>query len=246
MANLGVIVARRSSKRLPGKNLLPVGDLPLVGWMCRAAAASRLDRVVVSTEDDEIMAVCEANGVAAPFRRPAALATDYAASPDIVGHAIDTMNGIDGVDYAVCVLLQPTTPFVLPEHIDACLDALDGGTVACTFTAREVDDPPEWMFRRNGAALAEPLLQQAIEGDQEHSQHLAGCYIPSGAAYAFRVEAMRAQGRIICDPATMVVMDKARAVDIDDPLDLIYAQAVARENGFEPVPLVTRAQGETR
>ena len=240
MTSLGVIVARRSSKRLPGKNLLPVGELPLVGWMARAAAASRLDRVVVSTEDDEIAAVCEANGAAAPFRRPAALAADYASSPDIVGHAIDAMNAIDKTTYDCCVLLQPTTPFVLPAHIDDCLSALNDMDVNCAFTAREVDDPPQWMFRYNGGRRVEPLLKQAIEGDQEHSQHLAKAYIPSGAAYAFRVEAMRAQNRIICDPATIVVMDKARSVDIDDPLDLIYANVMARENRFEPIPLAKR------
>ncbi len=242
MSSLGVIVARRSSKRLASKNLLPVGDLPLVGWMSRAAAASRLDRLVVSTEDDEIAAVCEANGAAAPFRRPATLAADYASSPDIVGHAIDTMNSLDGVRYDVCVLLQPTTPFVLPEHIDACLKALHELKVACAFTVREAAEPPQWMFRYNGGRLAEPLLQKAIEGDQEHSQHLAKSYFPSGAAYAFQVDAMRAQNRIICDPATMVVMDKERSVDIDDPLDLIYAKAVAREKNFEPVPLMKRGE----
>lgn len=240
MSSLGVIVARRSSKRLPGKNLLPVGDLPLVGWMARAAAASRVDRLVVSTEDDAIAAICEANGAAAPFRRPGPLAADFASSPDIVGHAIDTMNAIDSVVYDTCVLLQPTTPFVLPAHIDACLSALDELKVACAFTVRQAEEPPEWMFRYNGGQLAEPLLDKPIEGDQEHSQHLAKAYFPSGAAYAFRVDAMRAQNRVICDPATMVVMDKARSVDIDDPFDLAYAQLIARENRFEPVRLVKR------
>ena len=240
MTSLGVIVARRSSKRLPGKNLLAIGELPIVGWMARAAAASQIGRLVVSTEDDEIAAVCEANGAAAPFRRPEPLTADYASSPDIVGHAIDTMNKIDRTTYETCVLLQPTTPFVLPEHIDACLVALKKLNAACAFTVKQAEEPPQWMFRYNGGQLAEPLLKKAIEGDQDHSQHLAKAYLPSGAAYAFRVDAMRAQNRIICDPATMVVMDKARAVDIDDPFDLTYAKLMARENKFEPVPLAKR------
>lgn len=242
MTSLGVIVARRSSKRLPGKNLLPIGDLPIVGWIARAAAASKIGRLVVSTEDDEIAAVCEANGAAAPFRRPEPLTADYVSSPDIVGHAIDTMNAIDRTSYEICVLLQPTTPFVSPEHIDGCLAALHDPKIACAFTARLVEEPPEWMFRFNGGKLAEPLLKKAIEGNQEHSQHLAKAYFPSGAAYAFRVATMRAQNRIICDPATMVVMDKARSVDIDDPFDLTYAKMMAYENRFEPVPLANRGE----
>lgn len=246
MPSLGVILARRSSKRLPNKNLLPVGGMPLVGWMARAAAAAALDRVVVSTEDDEIAAACEANGVPAPFRRPELLAADYASSPDIIGDAIERMNEIDRTEYGIAVLLQPTTPFVLPEHIDACLAALEDAGINCAFTVRDVDDPPQWMFTRGSNGAARPLLRKAISGDQEHSQHLDAVYIPNGAAYAFRVGEMHKQGRIICDPATMIVMDKPHSVDIDDAVDLALAEAVARTYEFEPVASASSQHGETR
>src|SRR5262245_23004085 len=124
MLSLGIIFARGGSKRLPRKNVKPLLGLPLVGWMCRAAAASTLSRAIVSTEDDEIAAICEENSVAAPFRRPAALANDFASSPDILLHAIEAMERIDGRRYDVAALLQPSTPFALPEHIDACLAAM--------------------------------------------------------------------------------------------------------------------------
>jgi CMP-N-acetylneuraminic acid synthetase len=234
MPSLGVICARGASKRLPRKNVRPLNGTPLVAYCCAAARESRIDRVIVSTEDAEIAAVCAAWGVPAPFVRPEALASDYASSPDIVGHALDWMEHHDGGRFDVVVLLQPTTPFVLTEHIDACLDELERSRAACCFTARAVADPPQWMFVQDGDGAARPLLGRAIEGDQEHSQRLAASYIPNGAAYAVRVDAMRAQNRIICDPARLVVMQPERSVDVDDDLDWIYAEAVARKFGFTP------------
>ena len=235
MASLGVICARGASKRLPRKNVRLLNGTPLVAYCCAAARKSRIDRLIVSTEDAEIAAVCAAWGVPAPFVRPEELASDFASSPDIVGHALDWMESHEGRRFDVLVLLQPTTPFVLSEHIDACLGELErSGAVSC-FTARAVADPPQWMFVQDGESAARPLLGKAIEGDQEHSQRLAASFIPNGAAYAVRVDAMRAQNRIICDPARLVVVAPERSIDVDDELDWVYAEAVARKFGFTPL-----------
>jgi CMP-N-acetylneuraminic acid synthetase len=233
--SLGVICARGASKRLPRKNVRPLNGIPLVAYCCAAARESRIDRLIVSTEDAEIAEICAAWGVSAPFVRPQELASDYASSPDIVGHALDWMERNEGARFDVLVLLQPTTPFVLTEHIDACLDVLERSDTACCFTARAVADPPQWMFVQDGEGAARPLLGKVIEGDQEHSQHLAASYIPNGAAYAVRADAMRTQGRIICDPARLVIVEPERSVDVDDELDWVYAEAVARKFGFTPV-----------
>ncbi len=235
MRSLGVICARGSSKRLRGKNIKPLNGVPLIGYMCQAALASRIDRVILSTEDDGIAAIAQQYGVEAPFRRPTELAADYATSPDIVGHALDWVERQEGKAYEVLVLLQPTTPFVLPVHIDACLHAVTkkDGMASC-FTARKVTEPPQWMFTLNDDGTARPLLGRAIEGEQEHSQKLSPCYFPTGAAYAVRVDALRKQKRIICDPASIVEMDLERSVDIDEPLDWLIAESIGRFYGFAP------------
>lgn len=243
MKSLGVILARRSSKRLPDKNLIKIGPLPLVGWMARAAAAASMTRVVVSTEDDDIAQVCEANGVPAPFRRPDELAADYAASPDILGHAIDQMNAIDQTQYDVAVLLQPTTPFVRTDTMDDCVGALVDPQINCAFAVRKVTEPPQWMFRSGPNGIASPLLGKAVHGKTEHTQFLEDTYIPCGAVYAVRVSALKAQNRIICDPAYMVEVEKDRAVDIDDATDLAFARTIYQLNGFRPVDHVPQAKG---
>lgn len=235
MQSIGIICARGTSKRLPRKNVKPLNGVPLIAYCCAAARQSQIDRVIVSTEDAEIASICREAGVEAPFVRPQELAFDYASSPSIIGHALEWLKTNEDVRYDAFVLLQPTTPFVLPEHIDACLDALADPRIACCFTAREVRDPPQWMFRIDESGDAVPQLGQAIIGDQEHSQHLAAAYIPNGAAYAVRTAAMFAQNRIICEPSRLALMPAERSVDVDDALDWLYAESVAKTYSFVPV-----------
>ena len=89
VASLGVVVARGQSKRLPRKMLRPLAGHPLVAYMARAALASGLDRVILSTDDDEIAAAAKSYGLEAPFRRPAELATDFATNDRVLLHALD-------------------------------------------------------------------------------------------------------------------------------------------------------------
>jgi NDP-sugar pyrophosphorylase family protein len=85
---LAVVPARGGTKRLPRKNVLPLGGRPLIAWTIDAARASGvLDDVLVSTDDEEIAGVARQCGAQVPWLRPAALATDtaiYMLSPELV------------------------------------------------------------------------------------------------------------------------------------------------------------------
>jgi N-acylneuraminate cytidylyltransferase len=93
---LALITARGGSKGLPRKNVLQVGGKPLIAWTIEAALNSRvISKVVLSSDDDEIIQAAKAWGCSVPFRRPAHLATDTATSIDVVLHAIDQVPGFD-------------------------------------------------------------------------------------------------------------------------------------------------------
>jgi CMP-N,N'-diacetyllegionaminic acid synthase len=232
MRALGVIPARGGSKRLPRKNILPINGRPLIAYMIGAAKASSLDRVVVSTEDDEIAGIARGCGADVPFRRPAALAEDYAQDADILLHAHDALAEQEGRGYDIVVHLQPTTPFVLPETISACVEALRAGAANCCFAARKVSEPPQWMFRRQPDGSVVPLLDKRIEGDAIHTQWLELPFFPAGAAYAVRTEALRRTRTLFVDPLRIVEMDSRRALDVDEEIDLILADAIAKRWGF--------------
>ena len=232
MRSLGVIVARRRSKRLPDKVLKPLLDAPLIAYAVRAAAASRLDRVLVSTEDREIAETARRFGAEAPFLRPAPLAEDYAKDHEIVLHALDWAEADERRAYDAVVLIQPTTPFVLPRHIEACLEVIDASGANCCFTVRPVREKPHWMFVARPDGTAETLLDGQLEGARQYAQHLPPVFLPNGAAFAVSTPALREQRRIYATPLRMVEMEGERSVDIDEPFDLVLAEALGRHFGF--------------
>jgi CMP-N,N'-diacetyllegionaminic acid synthase len=157
-------------------------------------------------------------------------------SDDILLHALGTVEAQESQGYGVVVYLQPTTPFVQPGEINACVEKVRCGEAACCFTAREVSEPPWWMVRQDAAGHARLLLQGSIEGDREHSQKFESVYFPSGAVWALDTKALRAQHRIYCEPLHLLLMPYERSIDIDDETDWIVAETLARHYKFNIVP----------
>ena len=205
---------------------------PLLAYMARAALASRLDRVILSTDDDEIAAVGRACGVEVPFQRPAELATDFVTNDRVVLHALDWMVNTEGCNYDVVALLQPTAPFTLPQDIDVCLATLASTDANCCFTASVVSEQPHWMFAPRGDGEVDPLMPGPLAGDRQHTQKLPRYLHPSGAVWTVRVQSLRDTGRIYCAPMRVAEIEPERAIDIDTELDLVVAEAVACHRGF--------------
>jgi len=232
MASLGVVVARGQSKRLPRKMLRPLAGHPLVAYMIRAALASGLDRVILSTDDDEIAAAGKAYGIEAPFRRPAELAADFATNDRVVVHALDWVETNERRSYDVAVLMQPTAPFTEPRDIDACIDTLSKTDANCCFTAAPVSEQPHWMFVPRDSGEVELLMPGHLSGDRQHTQKLPRYLHPSGAVWAVRAKALRETGRVYCAPMRVAEVAAERAIDIDTELDLVVAEAAARHFGL--------------
>jgi CMP-N,N'-diacetyllegionaminic acid synthase len=232
LRSLGIVVARAASKRLPLKNLKALLGHPLVAWSLRAALASRLDRVILSTEDERIAEVGRIYGAETRYRRPMALAEDFAGSEEIAEHVLDWAEQDEGRKYDVVTILQPTTPFVETATIDACLEGVQiEGCMSC-ITARPNAEPPAWLFRRDAQGFASPWLEGEVRGEREHTQFQEKLYIPTGAVYANRVEVIRTQRTHIGRPLRFVMMERERAVDIDDEFDFVMAEALGRHHGF--------------
>ncbi|OEJ94698.1 acylneuraminate cytidylyltransferase [Streptomyces thermolilacinus] len=125
---LAVIPARGGSKGVPGKNLAPVGGVPLVARAVRAClAARRVTHVAVSTDDPDIAAVATGAG-AEVVHRPAALADDTATSEAALLHALDAHETRHGSPADVVLLVQCTSPFLTPGDVDGvAAEVLDGG-----------------------------------------------------------------------------------------------------------------------
>ena len=114
MSVLAIISARGGSKGIPRKNIKPLAGKPLISWTIDVAKqATCIDRLVVSTDDEEIASVARDLGVDVPFMRPAELAADETPGMAPVLHAISQLP-----DYEWVLLLQPTSPLRSAEDID--------------------------------------------------------------------------------------------------------------------------------
>ena len=93
---LAVIPARGGSKRLPRKNILPLGGKPMIAWTIEAGLGSRvIDKVVVSTDSENIRGITLQWGIDDVIRRPESLATDNARSFDVILHTVEATNKMD-------------------------------------------------------------------------------------------------------------------------------------------------------
>ncbi len=136
---LAIIPARGGSKRLLRKNILPLVDKPLIVWTIEAAKKSKyINKIVVTSDDDEILNISKANG-AEIIKRPDELATDTATSFDVIVHSIKSLEKYDYV-----VLLQPTSPLRDQEDIDNAIELLLDKSASAIISVCEVDHSPEW------------------------------------------------------------------------------------------------------
>lgn len=210
---MAVIPARGGSKGLPGKNIRPLGGKPLITWTIEAARGARaVDQVILSSDDEAIMAAATAAGCAVPFRRPPELATDEAGSIDVVLHALDAVPGAD-----IVVLLQPTSPLRTAADIDQALDRLAATGAPAVVSVCAVEQNPHWMYRLSPEARLVPVM-----GDGPgfaRRQELPDIFTLNGAIYAARVDWLRAHRSFVTGETVAFVMPQERSLDIDTAAD---------------------------
>lgn len=222
---LGLIPARGGSKGLPGKNILQVDGRPLLAYSVDAARGTRaIDRIVLSSDDEAIIAAGLACGCDVPFRRPAALATDTAATIDVVLHALDELPGYD-----VVVLLQPTSPARIAEDIDAaCALFASSGAPACVSVSL-VEQSPYWMYHIVDTSHLLPIVESPIAATRR--QDLPPVYALNGAIYVADVTWLRSTRSFVTRETVAYPMPAERSIDIDTTADFeAFKKTVTEES----------------
>lgn len=218
---LAVIVARGGSKGLPRKNVLDLGGKPMVAWSVAAGqGATSVDRVILSTDDDEIIDAARAAGCEVPFKRPPELATDTAGIADVVIHALDHA----GRDYDYLVLLQATSPLRIAVDIDAAVDLCHRSGASSCVSVVPVSKSPFWIYQIAADGTLDHLLQPPAEASRR--QDLPPAYALNGAVYVVRVPWFRTHRKFLADDTQAHVMTAERSVDVDTGMDLLLARAI--------------------
>lgn len=220
---LALIVARGGSKGLPGKNIAPCGDRPMLEWTALAAqGAALVDRTIVSSDDASILAAARKVGVEVPFVRPAELATDDAPMHAVVEHALSVAGG--GAE--VCVLLQATSPLRRADDIDEALRVLERSGSPSVVGITEATKPPYWMLAIGPDARLRPLFPELSTATRR--QDLPKAFSPNGAIYVFDVAWFRSKRLFVSEESVAFPMPAERSVDVDTPVDLALADLLLR------------------
>lgn len=223
---LGLIPARGGSKGIPRKNARDLLGKPLLAYTADAArAATRLTRVVLTTDDEEIAALGRALGLEVPFRRPAELARDDTPMVPVVAHALRALAAAGDAFDAVC-LLQPTSPLRRAADIDACVALLDDPRVDAAVTVLPVphEHNPHWVFEPDGDGFlrlatgeAEPIPRR---------QALPPAFHRDGAVYVARSALVLERGTLLGGRLRGHPTDPRRHVNLDTPDDWTRAESL--------------------
>lgn len=215
MKVLGIIPARGGSKRVPRKNVRPLGGKPLVAWAIEACRASeRLSRFVVSSDDDEILAVDPQVGL----RRPDDISGDRAAAIAYVEHALEVLDE----DFDAVAIVQPSSPFTSAADIDATIALLESSGADSSVSVMKLDHAihPVKLKQLEGDRLV-PYLEE--EAGRMADYELPELYVRNCSVYVARRDTIES-GKIIGQDCRAYVMPRERSVDINDELDMAFAE----------------------
>ena len=149
MIVFSLIPARGGSKRVPKKNIKPLGGYPLIAYSIAASKLSKqIKRTIVSTDSLEIAEIAKRYGAEVPFLRPAKFAQDNSGDIDVFTHAIRWLEENQDSVPDLLVQLRPTTPIREPSVIDEAIDKIKANPKATSLrSAHQVDQPPQKMFQ---------------------------------------------------------------------------------------------------
>ena len=225
---VALIPARGGSKGLPGKNLMELGGKSLIRRAVESAkgASEFVDIVVVSSDDDAILAEGERAG-ALSHLRSAEAASDTATAADLLEDYFDAPDAMLAKQDVLIVYLQPTSPLRTASHVRQALDIMRtnldlGAKNPSVVSVTPLEKSPFWTLTIEDGKL-NPLFPDAFS---QNRQSLPATYVPNGAIYLFRWSDFVADRRIPTAGASAFVMSADESVDIDTREDFDRAQEV--------------------
>lgn len=218
---VAIIPARGGSKRILRKNIKPFAGLPIIAHSIKAAQESKLfDRIIVTTDDDEIAAIARSFGAEIPFMRPKELSDDHTATIPVIAHAIQTLQANGEVIDAVCCIYA-TAPFIQAQDIISAYNALITHNKQYAFPVTTFPFPIWRGVKRNDDGDIEMFWPQHFV---TRSQDLEEAYHDVGQFYWGTPDAWLSSTPIFSDAATTIVLPRHLVQDIDTLEDWTRAE----------------------
>lgn len=225
---IAVIPARGGSKRIPRKNIRNFCGKPMIAWSIDAArAAGCFDDIIVSTDDDEIVAVARDAGASVPFMRPAELSDDHTPTVPVIAHAVRCLNE-QGVNPGHVCCIYATAPFLQAGDIRRGLDVLLQDKADYAISVTDYAFPIQRAVRITATGELEMIQPEFL---QVRSQDLEPAYHDAGQFYWGTADAWLDERRMFSVGTRPVILPRSRVQDIDTPEDWAIAERMMTSPG---------------
>lgn len=224
---LAIIPARGGSKGLPRKNIKKLKGIPLIAYTINAARECEyVDRVVVSTDDEEIADVSRRFGADVPCLRPSELAEDTTPTIDAILHMINYLKENEGYSAEYILLLQCTSPLRNSNHIREGISKLMNSDAEALISVCEAEVNPYWTKVFDGDKL-KSFIDNGVSINRR--QDLPDVYRLNGAMYLIKTDVLIRKRTFQPENLIGYIMDHKSSVDIDTELDFKIAEVIMSE-----------------
>lgn len=229
---IGIIPARGGSKGIPRKNLLNLNGYPLIAWtILRALKSKYIDRLILSSEDSEIIRIAKKYGCEVPFIRPYKFATDEASSVDVVMHALEELRFIGDNKYFI--LLQPTSPLRTIETIDKTIEFTINNDYPYVMSVSELDKSPYHMYWQSEDNLLKPIIKMST--DFSRRQDLPKALFSNGVIYMMNTSYFVKYKNFKTKNMYYIKTSITESLDIDTQEDFDDVNRIIENSNIQPI-----------
>ncbi len=213
MKKIAIIPARGGSKRIPGKNIKPFHDKPIIAYSIEAALSCGLfDEVMVSTDSDEIAAIAKEYGASVPFFRSEKNADDYATTVDVLFEVIDKYKELGKNPQTGCCI-YPTAPFVNGKTLTKAFHHFSENNFDTVFPVLRFESPIQRALKLNKDNRISMFYP---EHQRSRSQDLEPAFHDAGQFYWFRIDQLYVNKKLWAPKSGMIEISSMEGQDIDN------------------------------
>jgi N-acylneuraminate cytidylyltransferase len=228
---IAIIPARGESKAVPRKNIRTLLGKPLIAYSIQEAIKSKfIERIIVSTDDEEIAKIAEAYGAEVPFIRPSELGGDDITDLPVFQHALRWLSDNESYKPDIIAHLRPTAPLRTAKHIDSGIEMLIKSDADAVRSVCLAPKHPYKMWRFEDHTLC-PFLSESICGKEAYNmprQQLPDAFIQNGSIDITRWNTVMAKNSMTGERILGMLMQENESVNIDTEIDLMIAEIILR------------------
>jgi CMP-N-acetylneuraminic acid synthetase len=222
----GIIPARGGSKGIKNKNLQLIGNKPMIQYTFEASKnTSKVDYVILSSDDKKIINLARRLGIKVPFVRPSFLAQDDTPTAKVITHALEWYKEEYHNHPENLILLQPTSPFRTGEDINSAIEKYESSQKDSLISICTVSQHPSECLTISDSDGLE-FINTGHNLNLKRRQLYKKCYFIDGAIYICKTSKFLENETMFNSISEIFILPKSHSIDVDDWFDLLIARAI--------------------